>query len=157
MKKKTKIKKAIPKEQWVWMPHAGHLIVGNDCRFHLATRVGKYIVSTVGEYNPDQAVKRIHAEIHDQKWYAANRHELGDKFDYLYQKQFGWTEIGLSRTYETMVFKARKASLKNDFDEKYNCCPYVMESGSDIDMDGYNTATDAYQGHLAMCRKWARK
>jgi hypothetical protein len=26
-------------DRWVWMPHAGHLIVGNQCRFHLATFV----------------------------------------------------------------------------------------------------------------------
>jgi hypothetical protein len=24
------------KDQWVWMPHAAHLCVGNECRFHLA-------------------------------------------------------------------------------------------------------------------------
>lgn len=37
------------KEHWVWMPHAAHWILGSRCRFHLATYVGKYIVSTVGE------------------------------------------------------------------------------------------------------------
>lgn len=153
----SKIKKAVPKEKWLWMPHAGHLIVGNDCRFHLNTKVGKYIVSTVGEYNPDQVVKRIHAEIHNKQWYLANAHLKGDYFDVAYQKEFGYDEIGAGRKYETMVFKARKAALKKDFDPKWNCCPWVQDSGSNIDFDGYNTATDAYQGHLAMCRKWARK
>lgn len=148
-----KQKKAIPKESWVWMPHAGHLIVGNDCRFHLNTRVGKYIVSTVGEYNPDQEVKRIHAKVHDPVWYAENQAEKGDYFDVAFQKKFGWTSIGLSRTYETMVFKAVK---ENEADPKYQCCPWKMTSG-ELDMDGYNTATDAYKGHLEMCSKWAKK
>lgn len=37
------------KENWVWMPHAGHFICGDRCQFKLNTYVGKYIVSTVGE------------------------------------------------------------------------------------------------------------
>ena len=32
-------KREIKKDKWIWMPHAGHLIVGNDCRFHLNTKV----------------------------------------------------------------------------------------------------------------------
>jgi hypothetical protein len=39
-------------EQWVWAGHAGHLCVVDDCRFHMATRVGMYVVSTVGDYYP---------------------------------------------------------------------------------------------------------
>lgn len=135
------------------MPHAGHLIVGNDCRFHLNTRVGKYIVSTVGEYWPDQAVRRIHAEIHDKKWYQANLHLKGDYFDAAYHKKFGFTELGMSRTYETMVFRAVKEKTA---DAKYKCCPWKMTSG-ELDMEGYNTATDAYAGHMKLCKKWSKK
>jgi hypothetical protein len=40
------------KNRWVHMPHPGHFIGGPDCRFHLNTYVGKYIVSTGGEYTP---------------------------------------------------------------------------------------------------------
>lgn len=32
--------------------NAAHLIVGNWCRFHIATRIGDVLVSTVGEYYP---------------------------------------------------------------------------------------------------------
>lgn len=32
--------------------YAGHLCVGNDCLFHLCTTVGKYMISTVGDYRP---------------------------------------------------------------------------------------------------------
>lgn len=41
------------KNDEVWMPHAAHLIVGDECRFHLATYVNGFIVSTVGEYVHD--------------------------------------------------------------------------------------------------------
>lgn len=137
------------KDKWVWMPHAGHLCVGNSCRFHLATYVGKYIVSTVGEYWPERAVREIHAQIHDKEWFLKNRELKGDYFDAEYMKRFGFEEIGYQRKYETMVFKAVKSENK--------CCPYVMESGSDVDMDGYNTPEEAFQGHLKMCKKWSAK
>jgi len=42
--------KTLPKEKWIYMPHPGHFIEASNCRFILNTYVGKYIVSTVGEY-----------------------------------------------------------------------------------------------------------
>lgn len=43
----------LTKDKWVWMPHNAHLIIGHRCRFTLATYVGGYIVSTVGEWPDD--------------------------------------------------------------------------------------------------------
>lgn len=43
---------AVEPKDWKWYGSASHLIVGNDCRFHLATKVGPWLVSTVGEYLP---------------------------------------------------------------------------------------------------------
>lgn len=43
---------AIPKSEWVWMPHPGHFIGASKCQFRLNTRVGNYIISTIGEYRP---------------------------------------------------------------------------------------------------------
>jgi len=40
-------------EGWKWYGYAGHFIGGKKCAFHLATRVGSYLVSTVGDYRPD--------------------------------------------------------------------------------------------------------
>jgi hypothetical protein len=136
------------KEKWVYMPHAGHFICGSDCRFHLNTYVGKYIVSTVGEYWPDQQVRRIHAEVHDPAWYAKNMALRGDNFDRVYMEKFGYEDIGANRKYETMVFKAKRGDFK--------CCPWEMKSGEDIDFDSYNDAGDAYKGHLKMCDKWSK-
>lgn len=44
---------AVTSDKWEWFGYAGHLIVGSDCRFHLVTKVGDYIVSSVGDYRPD--------------------------------------------------------------------------------------------------------
>ena len=74
------------KENWIWMPHAGHFICGNRCRFKLNTYVGKYIVSTVGEMPHDEISKK----------YNSNNTPF--------------QEIGCNRMYETMVFKARKST-----------------------------------------------
>jgi hypothetical protein len=43
-----------PPKKWVWYGYAGHLIVGSRCRYHLATRVGNYFISTVGDYFPER-------------------------------------------------------------------------------------------------------
>lgn len=43
------------KDKWIQMPHATHFIGSASCHFVMATYVGKYIVSTVGEYYPSYA------------------------------------------------------------------------------------------------------
>lgn len=131
--------------KWVWMPHAGHLIVGNDCRFHLSTYVGKYIVSTVGEYLPDSEIREILANSRGVSLVGR-----GDTRRHDYMKKVGFEELGYGRTYETMVFKAIKA-------KEISCCPFRMDSGSELDFAGYNTPEEAFSGHLKLCRKWAAK
>ena len=136
-------------KKWIWMGHAGHFICADKCQFHLNTYVGKYIVSTVGELWPDRAVREIHAKVHNPKWLSENIHLKGDEFDHAYFKEFGYEGIGCDRTYETMVFKAKKTKDK--------CCPYVMVSGSNLDEDLYNNADDATVGHYRLCKKWSLK
>lgn len=43
---------AIPKSKWVWYGYAGHLVVSTRCAYHLTTRIGNFLVSTVGHYIP---------------------------------------------------------------------------------------------------------
>ena len=136
-------------EKWVWMPHAGHFILGHRCRFKLSTYVGKYIVSTVGELWNERGSREIHANVHDAMWLVKNKHLLGDEFDAAYFKRFGYEEIGCDRTYETMVFKARKS--------KHKCCPYEIIVSKEVDFAGYNKGDKAYQGHLKLCKKWSNK
>jgi hypothetical protein len=53
---------------------AGHLIVAPDCRFHLTTEVGPYLVSTVGAYaQPGKKAEK-------------------------------WADVGCGRKFETFVF-----------------------------------------------------
>lgn len=37
---------------WKWYGYAGHFIGGPSCTYHLSTRVGGYLISTVGDYRP---------------------------------------------------------------------------------------------------------
>ena len=143
------MKKEIAKDKWIWMPHAGHFILSNKCRFFLNTRVGKYIVSTVGELWPERISREIHAEVYDPKWLEENKHLLGDYFDNSYFKKFGYQKISLDNEYETMVFRARKS--------KHKCCPWGIIVSEQVDFNDYDTSEDAYKGHLKLCKKWAKK
>ena len=71
--------------------------------------------------------------------YKASDRKDNDPFD----------TIGCDRLYETMVFKAVKS--------KHGCCPYVQESGSNIDFAGYNEADAARKGHMRLVKKYQRK
>ena len=135
-----------------WFGHAAHLIVGNDCRFHLATQVGKYLVSTVGEWWPERAVREIHASVYAPIWLAENHHLQGDKFDAAYMKRFGFEEIGVGRKYETMVFRAGKPCSAKGCN-----CGLPETDGHELDFAGYNDARSATAGHMKMVRKWAKE
>lgn len=132
------------RENWVWMPHPGHLIVGQDCRFHLSTYVGRFLVSTVGEYLPDSGTREILA-----KSRGIVLEGIGDYRRADYMKKIGYETIGYERLYETMVFKAIK--------HKGNCCDWRQESGSELDFEGYNESKEATKGHMKMCLKWSKK
>lgn len=131
------------------MPHPGHFICAHNCRFHLNTYVGKYIVSTVGELWPERGSREIHAEVHDPQWLAENVHLKGDYFDVAYMKKFGYEKVGCDRKYETMVFRAIKSNNK--------CCPYCIDVSDEFDFRGYNKDEDAVRGHMMLCKKWSRK
>jgi len=134
-----------------WMPHAGHFILGQMCRFRLNTHVNGYIISTVGEYVPDSAVRKIFRE--SRGWHTNKRGDA-EEFDFIKRTQEGTMdgygeEIGYGRKYETMVFKA----IKNT---KNKCCPYSM-IGSELDFAGYNKSADAFKGHMKLLKKYSLK
>jgi hypothetical protein len=137
------------KNKWVWMAHPGHFICSKNCKFFLNTYVGKYIVSSVGELWLERSSREIHARINDPIWYDLNKHLLGDEFDYVYMKRFGYEDIGLDRKYETIVFKAKKSKNK--------CCPYEIIVSKEVETNCYNSPEDAYKGHLKLCKKWSKK
>lgn len=139
-----------PVKKQTWMPHAGHFILGQQCRFRLNTHVSGYIISTVGEYVPDSELRRMYRE--SRKMTGNELRGDAEEMDWI--KQTGGAEgygeeIGYGRKYETMVFHAMKSKRK--------CCPYEMRSASNIDGDSYNFSADAYKGHLKMVAKYAKK
>jgi len=72
----------VPIGNWKWFGDPAHLCVGAWCQFHLATKVGPYLISTVGAYYPPHVSES--------------------------ERPAKPTEIGIGRLYETMVFKAGK-------------------------------------------------
>jgi hypothetical protein len=117
---------------WEWFGHAGHFICGRWCRFHLCTKAGLWLVSTVGQYvHPRHSAGSERAE---SEWLRRNPN--GE-------------EIGAGRFYETMVFRAGEPCRAR------GCgCGLPEISGSEVDMAGYLTAAAAAKGHVAMCQKW---
>lgn len=61
--------RAVPRRAWVQCGFAGHFCAANNCRFHLHTRIGRYRVSTVGEYHPFSSGKRSTMGIEDWQFY----------------------------------------------------------------------------------------
>lgn len=54
----------IDQGQWRWCGSAHHNAIGFDCRFALATQVGEWVVSTVGDWRPvrDEAPRPVGPE-----------------------------------------------------------------------------------------------
>lgn len=141
------------KDKWIWMPHPAHFICAKDCRFHLATYVGGYIVSTVGELWFERGSREIHASIYDKEWFAANQHLLGDMFDAAYFKRFGYEELHIGGwTYETMVFPAKR----NKKEKGEMCCPWRAVTSDSKAEDVYKSSDDAYRGHMGMCNRFSK-
>ena len=140
--------------EWKWFGNAAHLIVGQWCRFHMATLLPNgYLVSTVGEYWPERPSREIHASVYDAEWLQQNRHLRGDDFDAAYMKKFGYETIGCDRKYETFVFKAgAPCKVKG-----CGCGMPALADTSELDSKGYNDAGSATKGHMELCRKWAKK
>lgn len=142
---------AMSKADWIWMAHPAHYICSFDCRFHLATKVGGVIVSTVGEYFPDAPIREIMAKSRGIKLRG-----IGDERKHDYLERIGFDEVGIGRLYETMVFKAIRNAV--------GCCPWVADTAAGaLETAGYADADSAYHGHLNICdifevkRKLARK
>jgi hypothetical protein len=136
----------IPECEWRWFGSAGHLIVAAWCRFHLCTQIGDVLVSTVGEYFPEDQVREINAISR-----GVTLEGRGDERRADYIRKIGFEEIGYGRIYETMVFRTT-----GDVCHESGCgCGLPTIIPSELDFEGYNTAGAATLGHMALCRKWA--
>ena len=137
----------IPQSDWRWYGKAAHFILGSLCRFHLATLIGEYMVSTVGEYVPDAPVREILA---DSRGIVLEGR--GDARVASWMEQNGYEKLGGGdRTYETMVFRVTGSICTA---EGCNCGLPEIDP-VELAADGYTLAGDAQAGHYAMCEKWA--
>lgn len=108
---------------------AGHLIVSNSCRWKRHTQVGKYRVSSIGDYyGPD-----LDKFTRDRN--AVKRTTLG---------------AGDASFFETMVFETEESPEKaND-----GCGCRAVTSWSEIDSERYATAGEAQAGHERFVAKY---
>lgn len=132
-------------DKWIWMGHAGHFILGHKCRFKLCTYVKGYIISTVGEYIPDNSIIDI--------YHPEFKHLKGDEKEHAYRVKYNCESIGCGDKdkYETMVFKAKES------EDKDSCCPYRIVVEDSFDERRYETAKEATDGHYELCRKYDKK
>lgn len=108
---------------------AGHLIVANSCRWKRHTQVGKYRISTIGDYYaPD--LDRIK---NDPR--ATKRDTIG---------------AGDDSFFETMVFETTdEAASDND-----GCGCRAVKDWSELDGERYATAGEAQAGHERYVAKY---
>ena len=118
---------------WEWFGSAGHFICGQWCRFHLTTKVGPWLISTVGEY--------VHP-----------RHSGGSelKEDEWLKENWPGEDIGCDRKYETMVFRAGEPC-------ECGCGMPRIDGGEERNCAGYNDAKSAREGHIKMCENYSGK
>jgi hypothetical protein len=140
----------IPREQWEWSGHACHLIVGTECRFHLATYIGDFLVSTVGEWLPEEGTREILA-----KSRGVTLEGIGDARRHDYMMKVGFEEIGAGEPghkalYETMAFRLNPT-------KRLECGCREVADFSEIAVARYDNAKDASNGHETMCRKFAKR
>jgi len=127
------------------MPHAAHFIGADSCMFRMATEVGGFIVSTVGQYWPDRPVREVIAR--SRGIIIEGR---GDDFDRKYMEKIGFEEIGHNRLFETYVFFSKP--------KKPECgCAFEVDGYSEIDSLPANDPQQAYENHLMMCDKWSKQ
>jgi len=125
-------RKSVPIAKWQWFGNVGHFCCGKWCRFHLTTKIGKYLVSTVGEYiHPSHSGGN---ELKESEWVKNN---------------WPGEDVGCGRKFETMVFETNGTC-------DCGCgLPYIVPN--ELDFAGYNTHAEATAGHMKMCRVWANK
>jgi hypothetical protein len=134
--------KCVSVADWEWFGLAGHFICGDRCQFHMTTKVGTVVVSTIGRLLHDEGSREITAGVRGVKLVGKGDARKAD-----YMKKIGFDEVGFGRKFETMVFRT---------DGVCPCgCGLPSIIPSEIDFDSYNEDEAARLGHLAMCHKWS--
>lgn len=128
---------------------AAHYILGDRCLFHLATSVGQYLISTVGELWSERPSRVLYAKVHDAAWYDAHVTLKDAAFDKAYMQRFGFESVGYNRLYETMVFRLTGYCLCG--------CGRPEHNSKELDFAPYNDRKAATTGHERLVRKWEKQ
>lgn len=133
----------IPQTAWQWFGSAGHFICGFDCRWHLCTLVGDILISSVGEYFPDYAVREILAK---SRGFDLGL-KKGDERKAAFLNEFGYEDIGSGRKFETMAFR-----VSGKVCEAPECgCGLPEIIPSELTSRGSNDAKTATAHHYEVC------
>lgn len=112
----------IPESEWEWDGYKMHYCCADECQFGMSTKVGVWIVSTVGHMVSDDLYMEKNPD--------------GIKME----------KIGRDRFFETMVFRAGKANC-----DCCDWRP-VIESQRGVPLNWvYKTAREARDGHVSIC------
>ncbi len=127
---KARKRSKVPESEWQWFGFSAHFCCGEWCRFHMATRIGDLLVSTVGKYvHPRNSGASENSE---REWLAGNPE--GE-------------DIGYDRKYETMMFRV---------DGECACgCGQPTIDGHELEARGANDSKLARENHMMVCRKAA--
>lgn len=123
-----------PPQEWKWYGYPAHFIGAPNCHFHLATEIGRILVSTVGEYYPP-----VH---------------LDDSGNVVYSPPDMPQTIGWNRLYETMVCLIDPLTRCH---EKGCECLMPEITAYELHMEAANARGEAARNHLKTCYLWADK
>lgn len=138
----------IPATEWKWFGDPGHHIIGEDCRFHLCTQVGEFLISTVGNYLPDEGVREIIARTE-----GVTLRGMGDSRRADFLCKLGYQEVGAGRKFETYVFRVSGEACAEE--ECGRCGMPIIKEWSELRARGYNIVGDATRGHMEMLHELA--
>lgn len=130
---------------WKWYGRPGHFYGAFDCRFHLCTEVGGVLVSTVGEWLPDDPIREAIAKARGVKLRG-----YGDDRRYDYLAEIGFSEIANGYKYETMAFCTTGERCVSP-----ECgCGMPVVNLQQLECVGANAAKTATENHLRLCAKY---
>lgn len=140
---------AVPESEWKWYGSPGHFILAFNCRFHMLTRVGGYIVCTIGENFPDAPVREIMAQSR-----GITLEGKGDARIQDYMQKIGFDPMGASDCkYETLVFPYGHDCKESSCG---GCGLPKPSTWTEIDGTRWMTAAEATKGHMGYCRQYAK-
>jgi len=94
--------KMIPKSEWVWYGFACHFIGSRNCEYHLGTRIGNRLISTVGAYNPHEEESYVALGLDEDSFFETMIFECGGEDEHGNPIVPNWIELYVERYSESL-------------------------------------------------------